>query len=124
MRAKVVALSLQQVGGQPFLTIGIEVGQRSAECRYRHPVLDGAAHGLPPALLAFFQDGTEKRIEHQVLQLGIAVKGLLDAVQKLGPDDATPTPNGRDVAVVQVPVEVLAGCSEEGKALGGAQGAV
>ena len=47
------------------------------------------------------------------MQIFIAVVGVNDAVQKLCPNDATAAPNGGDVAEIQVPVILFAGCAEQ-----------
>jgi hypothetical protein len=53
-------------------------------------------------------DVGEVGIEEQVVQVGIALVGFHDSIQKFAPNNASPAPDGRDIAEVQVPIELLA----------------
>ena len=59
-------------------------------------------------MLRLFNDVGEIGIEEQVVQRRIALVGLADAIQKFRANDATAAPDGRDIAEVQVPTELLA----------------
>ena len=50
--AEVVALGLQEVGGEPGRSVTVEVGQRAAEGGYRDPVPHRECHDAAPGFLA------------------------------------------------------------------------
>ena len=50
----------------------------------------------------------EERIEHQILQVRVVVKGFLDIAQEDRPDDASAPPHQGNASIIQIPVEI--GC--------------
>src|SRR6185369_10541505 len=52
VRAKVIALRLDEVGGEPRRSVAVEVGQRAPECGHRDAVPHRERHDLAPGFLA------------------------------------------------------------------------
>ena len=101
--AKIVALSLQQVGRQTFGTIAVVVSQRRTDGRHRNAKLDGGGHHTTPGILCL-RDGTlEEGIQQQVVQPRVLLERVLDLAQECGADDAAAAPHQRDAAVIQIP---------------------
>src|SRR5208283_1938822 len=86
--AEVIALGLEQVGGQPLAAIAVVERQRRGERRDGNARLDGPGHHVPPGRLAALDDAAEVPIEQQIAQAGTGVVGCLDLAQKRRADDA------------------------------------
>ena len=92
MCTEIIALSLQQIGGQKGPSITVVIRQSRTEGRHRNA--HGGSHGqhLPPGVLPRFNRGLEIWIQQQVLETGILIEGFLDAIEELGSNDATASP--------------------------------
>src|SRR5213593_3075125 len=75
VRAEVIALSLQQVGGQTFAAVAVEKSQRRAERRHRDPFPGGGGDDRAPAALALPNGLLEEGIQQQVGQPWTLVEG-------------------------------------------------
>src|SRR5262245_60946484 len=104
VRAEIVALRLQQIGGQPLAAIAIEVAERGAQTRRGNPALHRCNHDASPRRLTARNGFPEEGVEQQVDQPRIAVECLLDLAEEGRADDAAATPDLRDAAVVELPV--------------------
>src|ERR1700730_5211971 len=113
MRAKEIALCLQQIGRQSCGTVTVEVGEGGAESRNGNAMLDGGGNGDAPIILRFCDDVGEIGIEEEVVQRGVALIRIHDAVQEFRANDATAAPDRGDVSEVEVPVVLLTRSSEQ-----------
>ena len=71
--AKIVALGLKQIGGEPGGTIGIVKGQRIGEGRSGDAQRGAEGDGAPPAALRLLERVGEEGIEDEVGQVGICL---------------------------------------------------
>src|SRR5579859_1121968 len=101
MRAKIIALRLQQVGGEAFLAVTVNVAQRIAERWDWSAEVGGGAHDLAQTVASFVDELAEKRIEHQILQIIFGLEGGSNGVKQFGADDAAALPNSRDLVKFQ-----------------------
>lgn len=113
-----VALCLQEVSGQAFCAVAIVVGERRAEGWHSDAVSDGGADGVAPVCLRFDDDVGEERIQEEVLESGISLVRLFDAVEEVGADDATASPDGCNIAEVELPTVLISCCAELNEPLG------
>src|SRR5205823_8056871 len=104
MRAEEVALCLKKVCGQTSGAIAIEICERRGKSGDRYSVFDGGRNDDAPAALRLFNGPGEITIKQQIVQGGIALVRLHDAVEKSRANDAAASPNCRDVAEIKVPV--------------------
>src|SRR5436309_7654548 len=103
MRAKIIALGLQQVGRQAFTAIGVEKGQRGAEGRDRNALLGGGRNRIAPAAVGLLDGLLEERVQHQIGQLGVFIEGFFYVAKKPAANDAAAAPHQSDTAVIEVP---------------------
>src|SRR5205823_7562440 len=82
MRPEVIAQSLDEVRRQPFLAIGVVVGQRGAEGGNGDAALDRHADHAAPGVLGLRDRVPEIGDEQQILDLWIGAVGVGDAVQE------------------------------------------
>src|SRR2546422_11355397 len=61
MRAKIIALGLQQVGRQTFAAVGVEKRQRGAEGRDRNALLGGGRDRIAPPSVGLLDGLLEER---------------------------------------------------------------
>src|SRR6185369_16917437 len=71
MRAEVIALGLEEVGGEARRSIAVEVGQRAPECGHGDAVPHRERHDLAPGFLARGEGPLEVGVEHEVHQAGV-----------------------------------------------------
>src|ERR1043166_8405361 len=76
MRAKVVALSLQEVRGQPVAAIAVEVIQCAAETWRGDAELGGLHDHATPRRLALADSAAEKLVEEEVHEVRITSERL------------------------------------------------
>src|SRR5665213_867693 len=117
MRAKEVALRLQQVRRQPRRPIAVIERQRGRKRRRRHAQLDCMDQRLPPARLVLVQRTRKEVVHQQVLQLRVLVERLLDVAEECRADDAAATPHQGHAAHIQVPTLYLLGRTQQHVAL-------
>src|SRR4051812_46082590 len=118
VRAKVVALGLEQVGGQTGRAVTVVVRKGGAERRRRHATLGCERNNLAPIFLRLFHRLVEVGIKEQIGEVRIAGIGLGDLLQKGRANDTTAAPDLRDLAEVESPVVFLLRGAHELKALG------
>ena len=82
--AEVVALGLEQVGGQALGAVAVVEGERGGEGGRGHADLDGVDDGLAPACLVLVHSAREEIVEQQVGEVGILVEGGLDVAEEDG----------------------------------------
>ena len=116
--SEVIALRLQQVGGEGVPAVAVVVGQRRAEGWRGYPELDGLTHDAAPGGLVLIDRLPEERIQQEVVQAGIVGEGIPDALEEAGPDDAASPPHQGDAAVIELPIVFLGGGPDQGVALG------
>src|SRR5690606_5546759 len=130
MRAEIVTLGLEQVGGQIGSAVLIVIGKRRAEGRDGDPVEAGFGDGQAPIGLALADDVGEVGRQYQVGQGGFLIIGLFDLFQELRPDDAAAAPQHGDLPVVEIPAIGLGRRAQKlvalgvGHDLGGVKGVV
>src|SRR5665213_972246 len=103
VRSEVVTQSLDQVGGASSTPIAVVISERCREGWDRHATLHRSADDPAPRGLSGGEDLLKKWGEHQVGEIGLLLVGLLNAVEELGPDDATTTPDRGEAAQVEIP---------------------
>src|ERR1019366_4948955 len=81
VRAEVVALRLQEVGGQAFAAESVEEGKRSGERGHRYSGRYGLRHHAAPGRLASFYHAGEVGIEQQIAERRITIEGFFDLAQ-------------------------------------------
>ncbi|MPM20211.1 hypothetical protein SDC9_66640 [bioreactor metagenome] len=116
--AEVVPLGLQQVRGQKFAGVAVEVGQAGAHGGYGDAVSDGGRGHVPPGGKEVLHEILEVGVEDEVGEPGVPVEGFLDLPEEDAADDAPRPPDEGDAAVVELPVVGLRGRPEEGIPLG------
>ena len=90
VRTKVVALRLQEVGGQALAAEAVVEGERGREGRRGQANEHSLRDDLPPAGVALPHGLHEVGGEQKVAQRGLGVKGLLDLSEEDGADNAPP----------------------------------
>ena len=113
VRAKKVALRLQQIGWEPRLTVTIEVSQRGTESRNGNAMQHRCRNCDAPIVLRPFDNIGEIPIEQEIGQRRVALIRLDNAIEKFGANDASAPPDRGNVAEVEVPLVFSARCSEE-----------
>jgi hypothetical protein len=78
VRAEVVTLRLQQIGGQEFTAIPIEKGKRAGHGWSWDTLTDSFLYNPSPCILRGKHLLLEVWIEQQVRQFGIVVEGFFD----------------------------------------------
>ena len=109
VRPEVVALGLQQVGGEAGAAVAVEVVQGGAKDRGRQAELNRGRQHATPARLGLLDRRLEEVVEQQVLQVRVLVERRLDVAQEPAANDAAAAPQEGDVAVVELPAELLGG---------------
>src|SRR5579864_6073380 len=95
MRAKIIALCLQQVCGKALLSIAVNVSKRIADGRNRVAQIGSSAHDLSQTIASFVDEVAEKGIEHQVLQVRFGLECGANGIEQFGADNATTFPDSR-----------------------------
>src|ERR1039458_8780186 len=115
--AEVVALGLEQVGGQAAGAVAVEECERGRERRSGYAELDGGHDRLAPGCLVLVDGAQEELVEEQVVEVLLFVEGGLDVAQELAANNATAAPHESDTAHVQVPAVLLGSGFEQHVAL-------
>src|SRR5438046_9903237 len=103
MRAKEIALRLQEVCRQTSGAITVEVRQRGRKRRRRYTMFDRCRKDETPFRLRLLDGPREIAVEQKIVQRGIAPICFHDSVQKFRANDAAASPDGGNVAQVEVP---------------------
>src|SRR5262245_42746213 len=103
MGAEVVALGLEEVGGESLAAITIVGGQGGVHGRQGGAGGERRGGGAAPARLAAFDLAAEIRIEQEIGELRIAVERLLDLAEERTANDATAAPHQRHASLVDLP---------------------
>ena len=108
VRAEVIALGLEEVGGEPRRAVAVEVGQRAAEGGHGDAVPHRERHDLAPGVLAARRSARLKYGSSiRFTRPGFAAVGLGDLLEEARADDAAAAPDGGDLAEVELPVVLL-----------------
>ena len=114
---KVVALGLDEVGGQSLGAVAVEERQGGGVGRDGDTPEDGLSNDAPPAGLGVGNGLQEEGRGQEVLELGVLAVSGGNVAQKDRLDDAATAPHGGDAGVVEVPVVDLGGLAHEHEAL-------
>src|SRR5205814_928560 len=90
----------------PVAAIAVEIREGASEPGNWKPQLGRLGDDVPPARLGLANGSREKRVEEQVFEARVPVERPLDVFQEPGADDAASAPQERNVAVVQLPLEL------------------
>src|SRR3989449_185012 len=118
MRAKIVALRLEQVGRQPLLAVAVEIGERRAQGEAWRAQVRGRLHDFAQAVCALVEETAEVGVEHEVVQIGFRAKRRAYGVEEFGADDAPAFPDPRHLVQFQFVLVFLRSPAELRKALG------
>lgn len=103
VRAKVISLRLQQVGGQVLGAVAVEPGERGGEGRGGDAEEGGLGDDVAPAGLRFVDGFVEEVVEEEVLEVVVGAVGGGDVLEEDGADDAASTPHEGDGGLVELP---------------------
>ena len=103
VRAKVISLRLQQVGGQILGAVAVEPGERGGEGRGGDAEEGGLGDDVAPAGLRFVDGFVEEVVEEEVLEVVVGAVGGGDVLEEDGADDAASTPHEGDGGLVELP---------------------
>eukprot|EP00053_Salpingoeca_punica_P006791 m.63469 g.63469 ORF g.63469 m.63469 type:complete len:387 (+) comp13851_c0_seq2:114-1274(+) len=117
VRAKVVALGLDQVGRQRGRAVAVVEGQGGAEGRHGDAVQRGRGNHAAPGGLGVVDGVGKEVVEEEVLHVRVGVKGRLDLAEEDTADDAAAAPHESNARVVELPLELLGRRAHEHKAL-------
>src|SRR5947208_1425057 len=92
VRAKKIALRLQEIRWQSGGAITVKIRQRGGKRGDRYAEFDSCRNDQAPFRLRSFDDSCEIPIEQKIVQCGVALICLNDPVQKFRPNDATAPP--------------------------------
>ena len=104
--AEVVALALDEGGGKPVDAETVVVGQGGCEYGDGLADLGGKGDDATPGVDETCEFGFEIGVKEEGWQFGVGVVGFDDAVEEFRADDAAATPDGGEVAGVNIPVVV------------------
>ena len=104
--AEVVALALDEGGGKPVDAETVVVGQGGREYGDGLADLGGQGDDATPGIDEAGEFGLEIGVKKEGRQFGIGVVGLDDAIEEFRADDAAATPDGGEVAGVNIPIVV------------------
>ena len=107
MRAKVITLRLEQVGGQVLGTVSIKPGQSGGECWGRYTEESSLGDDVAPAGLRLVDCLVEKVVEEEVFEIGVGTVRGGDVLEEDGADDAATTPHEGDRGLVELPAIFL-----------------
>src|SRR5437763_13258621 len=117
VRAEVITLSLQQVGGKACRAVAVVKGKRGRERGRGNAVLDGADDGATPPFLIIIQQAAEEVVQKQIFEITVLIEGFLDFSEEPAANDTATAPHQRDAAKVQVPALLPGGLAQEHEAL-------
>src|SRR5437764_5379638 len=103
MRTEEISLRLQEVCRQPSRPITVEVSERCGKCRNRHAVFNGCRYRNAPVALRLSDGSGEITIEQKIVERRVAQISLDDSVEKFRANNAAASPDGGDIAKVEVP---------------------
>jgi hypothetical protein len=103
VRAKVISLRLQQVGGQILGAVAVEPGERGGEGRGGDAEEGGLGDDVAPAGLRFVDGFVEEVVEEEVLEVVVGAVGGGDVLEEDGADDAASAPHEGDGGLVELP---------------------
>jgi hypothetical protein len=109
VRAKVISLRLQQVGGQILGAVAVEPGERGGEGRGGDAEEGGLGDDVAPAGLRFVDGFVEEVVEEEVLEVVVGAVGGGDVLEEDGADDAASTPHEGDGGLVELPFILFRG---------------
>ena len=116
--AKVITLSLDEVGGQSLGPVAVKERQGGGVGRDGDTPQDRLGNDAPPSGLSLGNGLQEEGRGEQVFELGVFTVRGGNVAQKDRLDDAPTAPHGGDTGIVEVPVVDLGGLAHEHKALG------
>ena len=90
VRPEIVPLGLEQIGWQTLRPVTVIEGKGRSQCWNGNSFLHGCCHNIAPGPMGSVESLPEERIQHQILQLGVLVEGLLDPAEKDAANDAPP----------------------------------
>ena len=93
MGAEIVALGLEQVRREPRGAVAVVEGERRGEGRHGDAAAHRGGNNAPPGGFALREYLAEVVVEHQIRQLLVAGKGVLDAAQEHAADNAAAPPH-------------------------------
>lgn len=105
--AKVVTLSLEQVGGEVSGAVSIVEAQSSAESGCGDTPESTLADSVSPAILGLVNSLDEELIEEQVLKVRVLAVGTGNVLEEDRADNATTAPHESDGGLVQLPAVLL-----------------
>ena len=117
VRAKVVALRLDEVRGHDLGTVSVEERERRRHGGGRDTPCNRLRDHAAPAGLRVLDGIDEESVKEQVLQVGVRAERVGNVLEEHGADDAAAAPHERDRALVEVPVVFLGGLAHEHEAL-------
>ena len=89
VRAKVVTLRLDQIGGQTFATVTIVECQGCAKARQRYAEEHAVGYNFTPRRLTLVNFSSEELVDEEVFDGWILLESLLDLAEELTANDAT-----------------------------------
>lgn len=110
--AKVVALGLEEVGGEVLAAETVVEGEGGAEGRSGDTPESTLGDNVPPAVLCLVDGRVEEVVKEEVLEVGVAAVRLGDVLQEDGADDAATTPHERNLGLVELPLVHLGSLCE------------
>lgn len=105
--AKVVALGLEQVGGQVLGADAVVEGERGGEGGGGDTPGGGLGDDVAPAGLRGVDGLVEEVVEEQVLEVRVGAVGLGDVLEEDRADDAPSAPHERDFGLLEFPAVFL-----------------
>ena len=107
VRAEVVALCLQEVGGEGLGADAVVEAERRAEGRGWDPPQGALGDNVSPARLRLGERVVEKSIEEEVLEVRVLPVRGGDVFEEDGADDAAASPHQGNVGLVELPAIFL-----------------
>ncbi len=107
VRAKVVALGLEEIRRQVLATITIIEAESSAEGRQWNAPQRALANNFAPAVLSVVDSLVEEVVEEQILEVRVLSVCRRDVLQEHGSNDATTAPHERNRRLVEFPAIFL-----------------
>ena len=101
--AKVVALGLEEVGGQVLAPVAVVEAQCGAEGWRGNSPERTLGHNVSPPGLGAVDGLGEEIVEEEVLKIGVVAVGVGNVLEEDRSDDAPTTPHEGDGGLVQLP---------------------
>jgi hypothetical protein len=106
---EVIALGLEEVGGEVLGTVTVVERQGGAEAGSGDTPLGALGDNVSPALLCVVDGLVEEVVEEKVLEVGVAAVGSGDVLEEDGADDAATAPHEGNLGLVELPAVLLGG---------------